>query len=244
MSILIRGMDMPEENERIRIEICGDGRVLWTHQFRNKTINNPNKWLGIRFYAEQCQELGRPQDVNVLIRKIVGTIIEVGQSDGKFKLGEIIRYTPAEILRILTEHEDQIFGKEPSAEQQQDEPNWQQVEIDNNSTEVNKKNDELINREDALNFRVSRGLQEDRIIYVPMKEVKDYLRGLPSAQPDVPDTNVGDMISRQAAMEICRRMVWNGTDDYLPMSANAIENEIRQLPPVKVCETAPNKRGR
>lgn len=31
---------------------------------------------------------------------------------------------------------------------------------------------------------MSRGLQEDGIIYVPMKEVKDYLRGLPSAQPE------------------------------------------------------------
>lgn len=183
MSILIRGMDMPEKNERIRIEICGDGRVLWTHRFKDKINNNPNKWLGIRFYAEHCQELGRPQDVNVLIHKIVGAIIEVGQSDGKFKLGEIIRYTPAEILRILTEHEDQIFGKEPSAEQLQD-SGWQQDEFNNNSTEVNKKNDELISREDALNFRVNRALQEDGIVYVPMKEVKDYLRGLPSAQPE------------------------------------------------------------
>lgn len=49
---------------------------------------------------------------------------------------------------------------------------------------VNKKNGEVISREDALNFRVSRGLQEDGIVYVPMKEVKDYLRGLPSAQPE------------------------------------------------------------
>lgn len=49
-----------------------------------------------------------------------------------------------------------------------------------------------------------------------------------------------DLISRQEAMKICRRMVWNGADDYLPMSAKAIENEIRQLPPIKVCETAPS----
>ena len=30
---------------------------------------------------------------------------------------------------------------------------------------------------------------------------KEYIKQLPSAQPDVPDTNVGDMISRQAAID-------------------------------------------
>ena len=63
MSILIRGMDMPEKNERIRIEICGDGRVLWTHRFKDKINNNPNKWHGIRYTAEQHQDPGRQMDM-------------------------------------------------------------------------------------------------------------------------------------------------------------------------------------
>lgn len=49
--------------------------------------------------------------MNDLIHKIVGTIIEVGQSDvGKFRLGETIRYTPSEILEILKQHKDEIFA--------------------------------------------------------------------------------------------------------------------------------------
>ncbi len=34
-----------------------------------------------------------------------------------------------------------------------------------------------------------------------MERDKSILMSLPSAQPDVPDTNVGDMISRQAAID-------------------------------------------
>lgn len=52
-----------------------------------------------------------------LIHKIVGKIIEVGQSDTtKFRLGEIIRYTPSEILEILKQHENEIFGEESSTQ--------------------------------------------------------------------------------------------------------------------------------
>ncbi len=32
----------------------------------------------------------------------------------------------------------------------------------------------------------------------------DFLKQLPSAQPDVPDTNVGDMISRKAAIALAK----------------------------------------
>lgn len=59
----------------------------------------------------------REEDVTVndLIHKIVNTIIEVGQSDtGKFRLGETIKYSPSEILEILKQHENEIFGEESS----------------------------------------------------------------------------------------------------------------------------------
>jgi len=49
--------------------------------------------------------------VNDLIHRIVGIIIEAGQSDTKkFRLGETIRYSPSEILEILKQHESEIFG--------------------------------------------------------------------------------------------------------------------------------------
>lgn len=38
--------------------------------------------------------------------------------------------------------------------------------------------------------------------------VFDVINSLPSAQPDVPDTNVGDMISRQTAIEELDRGAW------------------------------------
>ena len=67
------------------------------------------------------------------------------------------------------------------------------------------------------------------------------LEDLPSAQPMQPNApNTLDAISREEAMKICRRMVWNGADDYLPLSAKNIENEIRKLPSIKVCETEPS----
>lgn len=42
-----------------------------------------------------------------------------------------------------------------------------------------------------------------------------------------------DVISRQAAIKACRKTKWNGTDDYLPLSARDIESEIRALPSVQ-----------
>lgn len=49
--------------------------------------------------------------MNDLIHRIVGIIIEAGQSDTtKFRLGETIRYSPSEIMEILKQHESEIFG--------------------------------------------------------------------------------------------------------------------------------------
>lgn len=43
------------------------------------------------------------------------------------------------------------------------------------------------------------------------KEVRIALRNMPSAQPDVPDTNVGDMVSRQAVNDFLWK--WEGYID-------------------------------
>ena len=44
-----------------------------------------------------------------IIRAIELIIIEEGQHDPKFKLGETIKYSPAEITKILQEHKNEII---------------------------------------------------------------------------------------------------------------------------------------
>ena len=65
--------------------------------------------------------------------------------------------------------------------------------------------DDLISRQAAINAL-------DRLEYTRgewatngLTMCKDAIKALPSAQPDVPDTNVGDMISREAAIEAMRK---------------------------------------
>lgn len=43
-----------------------------------------------------------------LIRKIELILIETGQHDLKFKLGEIIKYSPTEVGEILRKHKDEL----------------------------------------------------------------------------------------------------------------------------------------
>ena len=55
--------------------------------------------------------------------------------------------------------------------------------------------------------------------------IEQGIKCLPSAQPNLPDTNVGDMISRQGALKICRR--------YWHPKFNPIMEEIEKLPSVQ-----------
>lgn len=43
-------------------------------------------------------------DLNELIRKVELWLVEEGQHDPKFKLGETIKYTPHEVADILRKH--------------------------------------------------------------------------------------------------------------------------------------------
>lgn len=56
-------------------------------------------------------------------------------------------------------------------------------ELNTDSSKLDNKNDDLISRAEALEFKVSRGMFEDGTMYVPCGEVKDYLRKLSPAQP-------------------------------------------------------------
>lgn len=104
-----------------------------------------------------------------LIHKIVGTIIEVGQSDvEKFKLGETIRYSPSEILEILKQHENEIFGEESSTQT-------------NTSNTLNAL--DTIYRQAAID-----AMEESKRIYVDRRviigKMQDIVNNLPSAQPE------------------------------------------------------------
>ena len=48
-----------------------------------------------------------------LIRKIKLILIETGQNDKKFRLGEIIKYSPSEVANILRKHKDAEIPHEP-----------------------------------------------------------------------------------------------------------------------------------
>lgn len=72
--------------------------------------------------------------------------------------------------------------------------------------EVNRMSD-LIDRKQAIDAIVNRTVTVDTDAQWLSGharcelEIIDIINALPSAQPDVPDTNVGDMISRQAAID-------------------------------------------
>ena len=46
-----------------------------------------------------------------LIRKIELILIETGQHDSKFKLGDFIKYSPYEVAEILRKHKDELRQK-------------------------------------------------------------------------------------------------------------------------------------
>lgn len=111
-----------------------------------------------------------------LIHKIVGKIIEAGQSDTtKFKLGEIIRYSPSEIMEILKQHENEIFGEESSTQP-------------NTSNTLNAL--DTIYRQDAINIMMALQAEDDEAYgcHIPEsfdgERAKEALEILPSAQPE------------------------------------------------------------
>ena len=65
--------------------------------------------------------------------------------------------------------------------------------------------------------------------------IKNAINNLPSVQPDVPDTNVGDLISRQVAIDICHKN-YDGILDFRSDGrtvALSFEDIINSVPSVK-----------
>lgn len=47
-------------------------------------------------------------DIETLIDKVYSILVEEGQHDPKFKLGEIIKYAPHEVREILLKHKNEL----------------------------------------------------------------------------------------------------------------------------------------
>ena len=122
--------------------------------------------------------------MNDLIHRIVGVIIEAGQSDTKkFRLGETIRYSPSEILEILKQHENEIFGEESSAQT-------------NTSNTLNAL--DMIYRQAAID-----ALGEEPLMWcdteveitarAQWRQDRDAILSVPSAQPEYTDAEIQKM---------------------------------------------------
>ena len=110
-----------------------------------------------------------------LIHKIVGKIIEVGQSDTtKFRLGETIRYSPSEILEILKQHENEIFGEESSTQ-----PNTSNTLNALDTISRQAAIDEIEERINAHSLGCNVALISE------LNRVEGYILHLPSAQPEI-----------------------------------------------------------
>lgn len=48
------------------------------------------------------------KSIDALIDKITDILIDVGQHDKRFKLGEWIKYSPSEVRKILQDHKDEL----------------------------------------------------------------------------------------------------------------------------------------
>ena len=106
---------------------------------------------------------------------------------------------------------------------------------------------DAISRERAIKeMAFSDGMDVDGILYVPLKDVNKHLRNLPSAQPEilacgegelnVPNENIGDMISRQAAIDALDGEVTvtgRANAEAVRGYANLICDRIKRLPSVQ-----------
>ena len=72
---------------------------------------------------------------------------------------------------------------------------------------------------------------ERRVVYsedvIKVSDAVEVLRNLPSAQPDVPDTNVGDMISRAEAID--RFESWLDVEGYSEGEMNMLKAVLCEL---------------
>ena len=71
--------------------------------------------------------------------------------------------------------------------------------------------DDLISRQAAIDIKVSNGINENGVLYVPYGEVKMFLESLPSAQPDF---SCEGCQTPKHICGICMRNYPNITDHY------------------------------
>lgn len=56
-------------------------------------------------------------DIDNLLDKIESILVEVGQSDPQFKLGDWITYKPYEVRKILEQHKDELEDEDDDKRQ-------------------------------------------------------------------------------------------------------------------------------
>lgn len=86
---------------------------------------------------------------------------------------------------------------------------------------------DLISRQAAIDFKVSHGINECDILYVPYGEVKKYLKQLPSAEPEIIMCMDCKNWERRSACEgYCHEMYATGFDEnFFCGYAERIEDE-------------------
>ena len=88
---------------------------------------------------------------------------------------------------------------------------------------------------DAADSIINRDTSGNNDVVKAMTAWKEYIKALPSAQPDVPDTNVGDMFSRQAAIKAADSIIerdTSGNNDVV-RAMTAWKEYIKALPPAQ-----------
>ena len=58
------------------------------------------------YCCDDCQT--KEPEMEELVKKIELILVEEGQHDKKFRLGEIIKYSPSEVKNILLKHKDEL----------------------------------------------------------------------------------------------------------------------------------------
>lgn len=86
---------------------------------------------------------------------------------------------------------------------------------------------DLVFRRDAIEAIIRETNQDGAYGYGDTKSLVNVLDALPSAHPDIPDTNVGDIISRQEAID---ELTEYGSGNSIYMSVGELKRRIETLP--------------
>ena len=94
---------------------------------------------------------------------------------------------------------------------------------------------DLISRQAAIDALVNESQSDGAYGYIDTKSIICMLNDLPSVQPDVPDRNVGDLISREAMGDAVNRIRLSKNETWYSFYQKVL-NELCKLPSADVVE--------